>query len=417
MRFAGTFSLLLLLLLFLSSIGARAQDNLAPHASGVEASEEAADHGPREAIDGSADTFWEVPGSTASPSWIEISWEVPVAIRELVLRRGVGERGKPDLTHLRAEAFHNGVWHELAQMGDAKAPLPSLIYVRVPEQTAQKLRITGFDAKALIREIEVYSKDTPAWMDIRGDARGNIIGMLTDGFGYAGIAAEVQASGRAAGKPWKTTARTGSLGDFTMAMPTGLAGPVEFTASANGETVRKLVDAGDIHQGLVPASIDAMLELNGTWKFMPDPPAGFERAGFDDASWKPIEVPSHWVMAGFTAEKDGGYRKHVNLPAGWQGRRIRIAFDGVYSGAEVWWNGHRVGSHLGGATPFQLDITAVAQPGDNLVAVRVTQETIASRLDHMSMYADFSLAGIFRRGSGIFRANSSRAETAVALRI
>src|ERR1700682_4857630 len=101
MRFAGTFSLLLLL--FLSSMGARAQDNLAPHASGVEASEEAADNGPRHAVDGSADTFWEVSGSTASPSWIEISWAAPVAIRELVLRRGVGGRGKAGRPHLRAQ--------------------------------------------------------------------------------------------------------------------------------------------------------------------------------------------------------------------------------------------------------------------------------------------------------------------------
>jgi beta-galactosidase/beta-glucuronidase len=180
-------------------------------------------------------------------------------------------------------------------------------------------------------------------------------------------------------------------------MPTGLAGPVEFTANVNGETVRKVVDAGDIHQGLVPAASESVVELNGSWKFMPDPAAGFERPEFDDSSWKPIQVPSHWAMAGFTAEKDGGYRTHVNLPSNWQGRRIRIAFDAVYSGAEVWWNGRRVGSHLGGATPFQLDVSAAAKPGENVLAVRVAQETIASRLDHMSMYADFPLAGFMRR--------------------
>ncbi|HEX4488159.1 MAG TPA: glycoside hydrolase family 2 TIM barrel-domain containing protein [Terriglobales bacterium] len=392
MRFTWAFGILFLL----SSIGSNAQDNVAPMAA-VEASDEAANRGPQMVIDKSTETYWESAGTANSPSWIQFSWKDAIPVRELVLRRYEAEPGTRDLNHLTVEAFANGTWRELAQIGDGKAALPRLIYMKFSEQTTQKLRVTGFDAKALIRDIEIYSKSTPSWMDVRGDARGNIIGMLTDGFGSAGIAAEVQASGRAGGKPWKASAKTGALGDFTMSMPTGLAGPVEFSASANGETIRKVVDAGDIQQGLVPSSNESTLELNGTWKFLPDPPAGFERPGLDDSAWKAIEVPSHWVMAGFNPEKDGGYRRHVTIPSDWQGRRIRIAFDAVYSGAEVWWNGHRVGSHLGGATPFQLDVTSAAQPGDNVVALRVTEDTIASQMDHMSMYADFPLAGIMRR--------------------
>ena len=379
------------------SHGLYAQDNLALQATAVEASDESPNHGPRQAVDGSVGSYWEVAGSSARPAWVEISWKGPITIRELVLRRFDAERGAPDLTRLTVEGFQNGAWRELGQVGDGKTPLPKLIYQRISEQAAQKLRISGIDAKALIREIEVYSKSTPAWMDIRGDARGNMIGVLTDGFGSAGISGEIQISGHAGGKVWKATAKTGTEGDFTVAMPTGLAGPVELIATVNGETVRRTVDAGDIHQGLVPAASESLIELNGTWKFMPDPAAGFERPELEDSSWKTIQVPAHWVMAGFTAEKDGGYRRHVNLPSNWQGRRIRIAFDAVYSGAEVWWNGRRVGSHLGGATPFQLDVSAAARTGDNVIAVRVAQETIASRMDHMSMYADFPLAGIMRR--------------------
>jgi beta-galactosidase len=393
LRLAWTFAILLPVL----SHRLHAQDNLALQATDVDASDESPNHGPRQAVDGSVGSYWEVAGSKSRPAWVEISWKDPITIRELVLRRYDAERGAPDITHLKVESFQNGVWRELQQIGDGKTPLPKLIYQRISEQAAQKLRLSGFDAKALIREIEVYSKSTPAWIDIRGDARNNMIGVLTDGFGSTGISEEVQISGHAGGKVWKATARTGLDGDFTVAMPSGLAGPVEFIATVNGETVRKTVDAGDIHQGLVPAASESLIELNGTWKFMPDPPAGFERPELDDTSWKPIQVPSHWAMAGFTAGKDGGYRRHVNLPSNWQGRRIRIAFDAVYSGAEVWWNGRRVGSHLGGATPFQLDVSAAAKTGDNVIAVRVAQETIASRMDHMSMYADFPLAGIMRR--------------------
>ena len=386
-------------LLLLALAHAQNNQNIA-NTSSVAASDEATGHSARQVLDASLDTDWESSGSLANPSWIVLSWKDPVAIRELVIHRWESRHDTADLTHLKAEVFEAGAWHDLFQPGDGKSPLPMTIYQRVPEHNIVKLRLSGLDAKAHITEIEVYSKNTPWWLDVRGDARGNIIGALTDGFGASGIKAEVQASGHAGGKPWKATAMPGDLGDFTIPMPVGLAGPVEFSAVSAGETVRKVVDAGDIHEGLVPTPApDNTVELNGKWRFMPDPPAGFEQAKFADSSWGEIDVPAHWVMQGYQAEKgQGGYRRHVQIPADWRGRRIRIAFDGVYSGAEVWWNGRRVGSHMGGATPFQLDVTDAATPGgENVIAVRVSQESQASKMDHMSMYADFTLAGIFRR--------------------
>ena len=386
-------------LLLLALAHAQNNQNIA-NTSSVTASDEAIGHAAKQAVDASVDTDWESSGSPDNPSWIVLTWKDPMTIRELVIHRWKARRGAPDLTHLKAEIFEGGAWHDLAEIGNGKSPLPQTIYQRVPEHTITKLRLSGFDAKANITEIEVYSKTTPGWLDVRGDARGNIIGALTDGFGANGLKAEVQASGHAGGKAWRATATPGDLGDFTIPMPVGLAGPIEFTAVAAGETIRKVVDAGDIHEGLVPTPApDSTVELDGKWRFMPDPPTGFEQAKFQDASWGEIDVPAHWVMQGFKAEKgQGGYRRHVQIPADWRGRRIRIAFDGVYSGAEVWWNGHRVGSHMGGATPFQLDVTDAAIPGgDNVIAVRVSEETEASKMDHMSMYADFPLAGIFRR--------------------
>ena len=69
----------------------------------------------------------------------------------------------------------------------------------------------------------------------------------------------------------------------------------------------------------------------------------------------------------------------------------------VYSGAEVWLNGTRVGSHEGGFSPFEIDVTSAAHiGGDNLLAVKVREATLSSHLDKMSYYANFSLTGIFR---------------------
>jgi len=371
--------------------------NLAAAAVSIQASNSAIGYGPGNVADGS-DSYWECAGSPAVPCWLEISWKKPITLREIVVRRYGSGRGKPDLTHLKTEVFSNGTWRTLAEPGDNKSPLPMILYLRVPESMALKLRISGLDAETRIRKIEVYSENTPAWLDVRGDDRGNAIGMLTDGFGAEGIHAQVRVSGRVAGKLWEASAETGSLGEFTLPLPTGLNGSVEFSATVNGEPVRKSVEVGDIALGLVPdPGADFDLDLNGTWSFQPDPPNGFESASFNDSSWKTIDVPSHWVMQGFRSDHGyGGYRKHVQIPESWRGRQIRIAFDGVYSGAEVWWNGHRVGSHTGGATPFQLEVPSAKAGAENVVAVLVKEQTIASEMDHMSTYADFSLAGIFR---------------------
>ncbi|MBS1852738.1 MAG: discoidin domain-containing protein [Acidobacteria bacterium] len=364
----------------------------------MRASEGPANHPPQAAVDGSPATYWMISGSKSLPSWIELSWKEAVRARQVVIRRIGGETGAADLTQITVESLDNGVWKPVARIGDGRTSLPLVIDASFAECTTKKLRFSGLDAHAYFREIEVFSAPLPAWLDVRGDARGNIIGILTQGSGAAGLETTVQVAGRAAGKPWKASAATGKQGTFTLAMPVGLSGPVEFTANVSGQAVRKTVDAGDIHQGLVPQSAEgAAIQLNGKWRFQADPAAGFETVAFDDRAWSDIDVPSHWVMQGFESrEGRGGYRRHVSIPAEWQGRRIRIAFDGVYSGAEVWWNGRRVGSHLGGATPFQLDVTDAAKSGDNVLAVLVTEKTPASNLDHMSAYADFPLAGIMR---------------------
>ena len=90
-----------------------------------------------------------------------------------------------------------------------------------------------------------------------------------------------------------------------------------------------------------------------------------------------------------------GYRRQFRPPGG-KGR-LKLRFEGVYSGAEVWVNGRSAAYHEGGALPFEADVTDLVHSGENLLAVRVTEHTVVSdSLDHMSMYADFPLAGIMR---------------------
>ena len=112
--------------------------------------------------------------------------------------------------------------------------------------------------------------------------------------------------------------------------------------------------------------------------------------------WAEITVPSHWEMESFHSERGwGGYRRHFTVPD--HPGRIKLRFEGVYSDATVWVNGHEVARHEGGATPFEVDVTDFVTPGDNLLALLVKEHsTTSDQLDHMSHYADFPLAGIFR---------------------
>ena len=60
-------------------------------------------------------------------------------------------------------------------------------------------------------------------------------------------------------------------------------------------------------------------------------------------------------------------------------------------------NGQRLAYHEGGFTPFEIDATDAVHPGEDVLALRVTQHTVTSdNLDKMSEYTDFNLAGIIR---------------------
>ena len=121
------------------------------------------------------------------------------------------------------------------------------------------------------------------------------------------------------------------------------------------------------------------------WKFLLGDPASAEASSFDDSSWQTVNLPHDWSIAGTPDKKNptawgggffpagvGWYRKTFHAPAGWNGRRVTVAFDGVYQEAAVYLNGHQLGTHPYGYTGFQFDLTAglqFAQP--NVLAVRV----------------------------------------------
>jgi beta-galactosidase len=169
--------------------------------------------------------------------------------------------------------------------------------------------------------------------------------------------------------------------------------------------------------------------LNGTWKFnwVREPslrPADFYRPDFDVSTWKDLPVPSNWQVhgygtpfyrnLGYTIQKDwprlmsepprnftayiernpvGSYRRNFDMPAGWEGRRIFLSFDGVDSAFFVWLNGKRVGYSVNSRNVAEFDVTDSLQAGRNTIAVEVYQYSSGTWLEDQDK---FRLSGIFR---------------------
>ncbi len=162
--------------------------------------------------------------------------------------------------------------------------------------------------------------------------------------------------------------------------------------------------------------------LNGDWKFHGSPrpadrPLDFYRPDFSDADWGYMPVPASWQMHGFdipiytniiypwpqdpkgppTPPYDfnpvGSYRVRFTVPAGWNGRRVYLHFDGVDSCFYAWLNGTKLGYHEDSRTPAEFDITPHLHEGENLLAVEVYRFGDGAFLEDQDMWR---MSGIFR---------------------
>ena len=130
--------------------------------------------------------------------------------------------------------------------------------------------------------------------------------------------------------------------------------------------------------------------LKNDWKFnLGDEKEAFQK-GFNDNSWQTVVVPHDWSVTypmsreyssgtGYVKGGIGWYRKSFYLPEELKGKRVFIAFDGVYKNSQVWCNGYYMGKRPSGYSYFQYDITEQVSFGDieNIIAVKVTHEDIA----------------------------------------
>lgn len=116
---------------------------------------------------------------------------------------------------------------------------------------------------------------------------------------------------------------------------------------------------------------EELLSLDGAWRFTID---ATKAASGNASGWDEITVPGNWDTrpAYATHKGEGCYQREFNVPSDWpKNHRLRLSFDAVYHDAEVTLNGKILGTHCGGYTPFEFDVTDVVNRNrPNTVTVR-----------------------------------------------
>ncbi len=142
------------------------------------------------------------------------------------------------------------------------------------------------------------------------------------------------------------------------------------------------------------------ISLNGVWRFNPSPPHSLSDLDLSETSdWDAIEVPGEWAMQGFTVPdgKAAAYVREFELPSSCLKLRTILRCDAVYSDAVVFINNQRAGSHKGGFTAFEMDVTGLVKPGRNTIALAVKNDSLEDILASGTQYAAHPLGGITRK--------------------
>lgn len=124
------------------------------------------------------------------------------------------------------------------------------------------------------------------------------------------------------------------------------------------------------------------MNLNGKWEFdFDDDNVGLDQQWYRGSNLKQeIQVPFcvESKLSGIE-NKDVHdliwYKRQFQLANKNEGKRYILHFGAVDYQCHVWVNDRMVGENKGGHTPFQIDITAAVQEGDNTVALRIEDFT------------------------------------------
>jgi beta-galactosidase len=117
----------------------------------------------------------------------------------------------------------------------------------------------------------------------------------------------------------------------------------------------------------------------------------YAQPGFDDSGWRTVNLPHDFGIEGpFSQDLPGESGKLPWMGVAWYRKSFAIAetekaklfflrIDGAMSYSSIWLNGRYVGGWPYGYSSYQLDLTPYAQPGKNVLAIRLDNPPDSSR--------------------------------------
>jgi beta-galactosidase/beta-glucuronidase len=117
--------------------------------------------------------------------------------------------------------------------------------------------------------------------------------------------------------------------------------------------------------------------LNGLWDYAITKKGAAKPEKWDGQILVPFCLESALSGVGkhVTPDQNLWYRRTVEVPAGWKGKRVLLHFQAVDWESTVFVNGKELGTHKGGFDPFSYDITDALKAGKNELTLRVWDPT------------------------------------------
>ncbi len=154
------------------------------------------------------------------------------------------------------------------------------------------------------------------------------------------------------------------------------------------------------------------LAIKGDWNFMwlpkpADVPANFYLPTFNDETWHKFPIPGNWEILGYGTpiytniiypfpanppyiphddNPVGCYRKSVEIPSMWDGRKVFLHFESGVAAMYVWVNGQKVGYSQVTKSPTEFDITQYVKTGKNLIAIQAFRWSDGSYLEDQDFW-------------------------------
>ncbi|MEI6142919.1 MAG: glycoside hydrolase family 2 TIM barrel-domain containing protein [Mariniphaga sp.] len=140
-----------------------------------------------------------------------------------------------------------------------------------------------------------------------------------------------------------------------------------------------------------------VISINKSWNFMPaiETPGGLGWGTAREAG-KIVNLPHTWNSEDFMSDSGyrrgyGSYRKDLEIPVAYKGKRLFLKFEGAGSVANVFINSNHLGEHKGAYNAFTYEITDYAKYGERNIVNVICDNSL--RFDVAPQGGDFNMYG------------------------